>query len=91
MKMRGIPYDLEKSSDILYSKHLCLMGERTEKIMDIAAMGVSLSSARLGLDISFAVAGKAMDAVEASGEAIVDMLESVQMMPPSNHILDVLA
>ena len=40
MKMKGIPYDLEKSSDILYSKHLCLMGERTEKIMDIAAMGV---------------------------------------------------
>ena len=89
--MKGIPYDLEQSSDILYSKHLCLMGERTEKIMDIAAMGVSLSSARLGLDISFAVAVKAMDAVEASGEAIVDMLESVQMMPPSNHILDVLA
>ncbi len=83
---------MEKSSDILYSKNLYLEEERTEKIMDIAAMGMSLSSAKLGLDISFAVAGKAMDTVEASGEAIVDMLENVsQMMPPSNHIIDVLA
>lgn len=60
--------------------------------MDIAAMGMSLSSAQLGTEISFAVAGKAMDAIEASGEAIVEMLEvTEQMMPPSNHIIDVLA
>lgn len=60
--------------------------------MDIAAMGMSLSSAELGMKISFAVAGKAMDAIEASGEAIVEMLEvTEQMAPPSNHIIDVLA
>lgn len=60
--------------------------------MDIAAMAMNLSNAQLGLNISYAVAGKAMDAVEASGEAVVEMLESAeQMLPPSNHIIDVLA
>lgn len=60
--------------------------------MDIAAMAMNLSNAQLGLNISYAVAGKAMDAVEASGEAVVEMLKSAeQMLPPSNHIIDVLA
>lgn len=60
--------------------------------MDVAAIGAGLSNARLAVEIRFAVAEKAIDVVEASGEAIVDMLEDVsQMMPPSGHILDVLA
>lgn len=60
--------------------------------MDIAAMSMSLASSRLAMDVSTSIAKKAMESAEVSAEGIDKMLEAVeQIMPSSDHIIDVRA
>ena len=54
--------------------------------MDIAAMSVSMSSAKLSQDVGVAVLKKAMASESSAAETMLEMLP-----PPSGHILDVLA
>lgn len=54
--------------------------------MEIAAMSVNMSSAKLSQDVSVAVLKKAMDSESFAAEAMIEMLP-----PPSGHMLDVLA
>ena len=60
--------------------------------MDIAAMSMSLANSRLAMNVSTSVAKKAMESAKISADGIDKMLEAVeQMMPSSDHILDVRA
>lgn len=59
--------------------------------MDIAAMSMSLANSRLMMDVSTSVAKKAMESAEVSAEGINKMLEAVEHMMPSEHIIDVRA
>ncbi len=54
--------------------------------MEIAAMSVSMNSARLAQNVDVAILKKAMDTESAAAETMLEMLP-----PPSGHLLDVLA
>ncbi len=53
--------------------------------MDIAAMSMSMHSAQLMQNVSLSVTKNAMETQEVAMQGLLEML------PPSNHIIDVLA
>lgn len=53
--------------------------------MDIAALSMNMNAAKLSQDVGLAMVKKTMEVQEASVENLI------QMMPPSNHIIDVTA
>lgn len=60
--------------------------------MDIAALSMDLSSARVQMNAGIAVARKAMDQQEVQAEGLIDMMEgAAAQLPPSDHIIDVKA
>lgn len=63
--------------------------------MDIAAMSMSLSSAKLAMSVSTSVAKKAMESAEVTAAGLNKMLEAVEQISPDipveQHIIDVKA
>ncbi|MCI8888990.1 MAG: putative motility protein [Hungatella sp.] len=58
--------------------------------MDIAAMSLSLSACSTNTNISIAMMSKVLDTVEASGEALTEMIQAIPTQGLGEHI-DVLA
>lgn len=60
--------------------------------MDIAAMSMSLSSAKLQMSASVSVTKKIMDQQQVQAEGLMKLMEGASVpIPPSEHILDVKA
>ena len=60
--------------------------------MDIAAMSMSMSMAKVQLSAGLSVAKKAMDQQEIQAAGLIDMMEGAAVQaPPSEHIIDVKA
>lgn len=59
----------------------------------IAGLSMGIAQSNVAQNVSTAMMSKAIDSVEAQGEAIVDMLNSVQLPPAGvkGHLLDVRA
>lgn len=47
--------------------------------MDIAGLSMSMASSNLQTKVGMAVLGKAMDAQEAKGQAVVELIDSAAM------------
>lgn len=47
--------------------------------MDIAGLSMSMASSNLQTKVGMAVLGKAMDAQEAQGQAVVELIDSAAM------------
>lgn len=61
--------------------------EEEDKIVDIAAMSMNLSSTRLQNEVGLAMTKKAMDQQEIEAANLIKMMDSAAA-PPSDHIID---
>lgn len=61
--------------------------EEEDKIVDIAAMSMNLSSTRLQNEVGLAMTKKAMDQQEIEAANLIKMMDSAAV-PPSDHIID---
>lgn len=60
--------------------------------MDIAAMSMNMSVAKVQLSAGISVAKKVMDQQEVQAAGLIDMMEgAAAQLPPSDHIIDVKA
>lgn len=58
--------------------------------MDIAAMSMSLSSAKLQMGVGVSIAKKTMDQQEVAAAGLMKMIEaSIPQIPQEQHMLDV--
>lgn len=59
--------------------------------MSIAAMSMNMSNYQAVTNINLSLMGKVLDTAEVQGQAIEEMLSSVDMAMPSQNLLDVYA
>lgn len=59
--------------------------------MDIAALSMSMASSKLAVQVSTSVAKKAMESAEINAEGLNKMMEAVEQIIPSDHIIDIKA